>query len=153
MRFGSSPRPRGRRRRSEVFLVLLSLTIVAGCEELGPDARGEIQNSATQRVGVQRMCLPFLDVANVQRSNVQGNAEHLLEFALRDGTRWVNPLTSPDPASASQSACELGQGRPSLLFDSDPDEICAEDVVLVGVRTHQLARFLGRCRLGEFRRL
>lgn len=140
-------------RRLILITWLLSLTIAAGCEELGPAARGEIQNSATQRIGVQRTCLPFMDVANVQRGNAQGSAEYLLEFALRDGTRWVNPLTSPDPASAPRSACELGQGRPSLLFDSDPDEICAEDVVLVGVRTHQLARFLGRCRLGEFRRL
>jgi hypothetical protein len=138
------------RRQNPLTLVVgvLCLLVAAGCEELGPDARGEINTTALQRVGTERTCLPFIDVANVQ-----SQGEYTLKFALRDGSHWENQVSSPSSTEFARSACTLDQSRQTFLFDSDADEICADEVVFVGVRIHQLSRYLGRCRLGTFKRI
>lgn len=135
-----------------VMLGCLGLLNAAGCEELGPDARGEVPNSAVQRVGVERVCLPFLDVANVQGTRA-GHGQKTLVFALRDGSRWISRLANPAANERAGPGCLIEPGKQNLVFDSNKGEICAEDMVLLSVRVHQLHRFSGRCRLGQFDRL
>jgi hypothetical protein len=124
------------------------LLATSSCEELGPDARGEVNTTAMQRVGIERSCLPYIDVANVQTQ-----ADNTLEFALRDGSRWENRVSSPSPTENAEAVCALDRSRQTVLFNSGADEICAEELVFVGVRVHQLSRYLGRCRLGTFKRI
>lgn len=123
--------------------------LLSACEELGPDARGEVPTTALQRVGVDRMCVPMFDVANVR-----SGSDRSLEFALRDGTRWHNTLAEPEgSADAVSLRCRLDGPGHTFLFDTNTDELCAGDLVLVGVRTHQLSRLLGHCRLAGFSRI
>jgi hypothetical protein len=132
------------------FLLALSPAITAalsGCEELGPDARGEIANSATQRIGVGRSCIPYFDVANVQRGE-QGT----LIFALRDGTAWRSTLTLKD-AGGEQTACDLHQDQLSFMFATEADELCAGATVLIGHRVYKLDRHSKNCELGNFERI
>ena len=135
-------------RHTALICALAAALSASGCEELGPDARGEVNTTALQRVGVDRECVPLFDVANVQ-----GKGD--LEFALRDGTRWRNTLSSLNPADDTDvSACTFDKHSYSFLFQTaDAGEICASDLVMVGVRAHQLSRYVGQCRLGRFSRI
>ena len=124
---------------------------LSGCEELGPDARGEIANSATQRIGVQRSCVPYFDVATV-RLGEQGT----LVFALRDGTAWSSTLTlqDADADQAEQTACTLAQDdQLSFMFATAEDELCAGTTVLIGHRVYKLDRHIKTCEIAVFERI
>lgn len=59
--------------------------LIAGCDELGPDARGERQVTALQRVERNRQCILLRDMRQIRWGEEGG-----IEMVLQDGSRWVN---------------------------------------------------------------
>lgn len=109
---------------------------LSGCDELGPEARGERQVTALQSMARERSCMPYFDIASVRWQE-----SGAVEFLLRDGTRWRNE---------TQSACLHGSKQVKFAFDSADTEVCSGNAMHVLQPQHQVFRHLGTCELGRF---
>lgn len=114
-------------------LLLLS---IGACEELGPDARGEIPTTALQTVGDDRACIPLGDMAAAVPLDSAA-----LRVLLRDGTEWRNDLRGPCPTIPAMD---------EIAFVTETGDACAGDQVLLLQRTHTIARLSDTCVLGRF---
>lgn len=122
---------------------MITLTVLvwlaAGCEELGPESRGEISNTAVQSIAEARTCLPFFDI-----DAVKPVSPTTVEFVLRDGTRWHNELARACPSVTAESV---------LAVASETDGACEADQLLVLHKARRVLRHLDTCVLGRFEKL
>jgi hypothetical protein len=119
-----------------ILLALANLALVAGCEEIGPEAKGEINTTALQAVGTDRECIPLFDMVQA-RARAQGR----LEVVLRDGTRWSNDL---------HGSCVALIEDATVAFSTDTDAACEADKVQVLDRAPAVWRHVSTCTLGRF---
>ena len=117
-------------------LLALLAVLMAACEELGPESRGEISNTAVQSVAERRTCLPLFDVERVRPVDPS-----TVEFVLRDGTVWRNAL---------QQSCQAITSRSVLAVGTETDSACAADQLLVLQQLRGLLRHSETCVLGSF---
>lgn len=126
-----------RARRIGFCIVFTALTATAtGCEELGPEARGERQTTALQSIARERVCIPYADI-----QFVRSGESNSIEVLLRDGTRWQNKPTD----------CAVGSDGGAFAFRSNQEEICEGDQLIALQRRHQVFQHLTDCTLASFR--
>lgn len=119
-----------------ILAVLPMFALAPGCDELGPEAKGEINTTALQAVGTDRECIPLADMVQA-RVKAQGR----LEVVLRDGTRWGNDL---------QGSCVALGGEGSVAFSTDTDAACEADKAQILDRAPAVWRHVSTCTLGRF---
>lgn len=133
-------RKSGKRRAVEVCGRWAGAALVAlcagACEELGPDARGEISTTALQTVGDDRACVPLDDM-----TAARPNEDAVLRVLLRDGTEWHNDLRGVCPAIARNH---------EVAFVTETGDACTGDELLLLQRTQGIVRLADTCVLGRF---
>lgn len=125
-------------RTLQVLLMPVLVLMMSACEELGPEAKGEIATTALQSVGDERACIPLGDMVSAQPMK-----EGQLRVLLRDGSDWRNDLRGTCPGIAAAD---------SVVFVTETGDACVSDQIQLLLRSQSIARLAGTCTLGRFTR-